>query len=61
MSATEDFADVEMLAILSAIAIAGYIGYSIYSNYEATTQGISDAAGAVGSSFTDALMSGQIL
>lgn len=34
MAAAQDLGDVEMLAILAAIGVAGYIGYQIYQGWK---------------------------
>lgn len=65
MAGAQDFGDVEMLGILAAIAVAGYIGYKIYSDYQTTSDSIANSvpgqvAGAVGQAASN-IASGSIL
>lgn len=65
MAAAQDFGDAEMLGIAAAIAVAGYIGYKIYSGYQADRTAINNSvpgqvANAVGQAASN-IASGDIL
>lgn len=65
MAASQDIGDVEMLGILAAICVVGYIGYKMYSDYQATGDSLQSSAagqvaGAVGQA-ASSIASGDIL
>ena len=65
MAAAQSIGDVEMLGILAALAVAGYIGYKIYTDYQSNVDAISSspagqAASAVGQAASN-IASGNIL
>jgi predicted negative regulator of RcsB-dependent stress response len=57
LSASQKFGDVEMLFLLAALGVGGYIAYQIYQSYENAQNEISSANDTATSVLTNAFSS----